>query len=183
MKALAACPGNPLVGDRTDQESLWERLRSLLLAIFPQLMFFVFVAGLAAVVRLLARASFAGFVQFAFDPNLLRIYTLPLLVIAAITAFVPIKGPQDYFGGVALVALVAVCLLCVIRSARHARLPVRPRHRAAAVRRLMLALGFGMPLTGMLCQGAGLRALSYARPVVRHALDPDIRDRSFVRSG
>src|SRR5215475_13329597 len=54
---------------------------------------------------MIANGTFASFVKFSFEPDLLTIYTVPLLVVAAITAFVPIRGAQDYFGGIALLAL------------------------------------------------------------------------------
>ena len=67
-------------------------------------MYLLFVLASLVSFGLIANGTFGGFVKFAFEPDLLRIYTLPLLVVAAITAFMPIRGPQDYYGGVALLA-------------------------------------------------------------------------------
>lgn len=79
-------------------------LAILLLAVFPQLIYLVFALATPLSFGYL-EASFSGFSALLADRYLLTIYNLPMLVIAAITAFLPIKGPQDYFGGVALIAL------------------------------------------------------------------------------
>src|SRR5262249_50271778 len=79
------------------------------LAIFPQLLFLVFVVATPLSFGNLS-ATPSGFAQFVVDPSVISIYTLLLLVIAAVTAFVPIRGPQDYFGGVALIAMALFAL-------------------------------------------------------------------------
>ena len=50
-----------------------------------------------------------------------------------------IRGPQDFVGGLALMAIALFASVGIERSAGHARIFVRRRHRAAHVRVLLLA--------------------------------------------
>src|SRR5262245_18747790 len=73
-------------------------LAVLLLSIAPQLLALVFLL-LTPLSLGYVSVSPANFAKFAFDRNLLIIFTLPLAVIGVITTFVNVRGPQDYYGG------------------------------------------------------------------------------------
>src|SRR5262245_40948791 len=68
-----------------------------LLALVPQIAYLLYFLASLVSLGLIANGTFASFIKFAFEPDLLVIYTVPLLVVAAFTAFMPIKGAQDYY--------------------------------------------------------------------------------------
>jgi hypothetical protein len=126
-----------------------------LLAIFPQLVFLVF-ALVSPVSFGYFSATFSGLAQFIFEPNITRIYTLPMLVVAAVTAFVPIRGPQDYFGGVALIALALWAFYSSSDLPGMRGFQFGPGTAPRLFGGLMLVLGFAITVTGMLTKGAAL---------------------------
>jgi hypothetical protein len=75
-----------------------------LVGLVPQIAYLLYFLASAVSFGLIANGTLAGLFKFAFERDLLVIYTVPLLVVAAITAFIPIKGPQDYYGGVVMLA-------------------------------------------------------------------------------
>jgi hypothetical protein len=126
-----------------------------ILAIVPQLLFLVF-ALVSPVSFGYFHATFAGFAQVVTDPSILRIYTLPLLVVAAVTAFVPIRGPQDYYGGVALIALSLFALYASSDLPGMRGFQFGPGTAPRLFAGLMLLLGLAVTVTGMLAAGAAL---------------------------
>jgi hypothetical protein len=130
-------------------------LAVLLLAIAPQLIFLVFVI-LTPISFGYVSASPANFMKFAFDRSLLIIFTLPLLVIAVITAFMQVRGPQDYYGGVALVALSLFAFYASSDLPGMRGFQFGPGTAPRLFSGLMLALGIGIALTGLLARGAAL---------------------------
>lgn len=139
-------------------------LSVLLLAIFPQLGYLAF--ALAGVLTGgYVGTSFAGFLQFASDPNLLRIFTLPLLVLAAATAFLPVRGPQDYYGGIALIALALFAFWASSDLPGMRGFQFGPGTAPRLFSGLMLALGVGVTLTGSLLPGAPLERYHLRGPL------------------
>lgn len=134
-----------------------------LLAIFPQLVYLAFVI-ISPLTFGAMTANAAGFGQFLVDPNLIRIYTLPMLAVAAVTAFVPIRGPQDYYGGVALVAMALFALYASSDLPGMRGFQFGPGTAPRLFGGLMLALGLGVTLTGMLLPGAGLERYHWRGP-------------------
>lgn len=125
------------------------------LAVFPQLVFLVFVVGTPVSFGYL-HATAGGFASFIVDPSIIKIYTLPLLVIAVVTAFVPVRGPQDYYGGVALIALALFALYASSDLPGMRGFQFGPGTAPRLFGGLLLVLGFGITLTGMLLKGASL---------------------------
>jgi hypothetical protein len=124
-------------------------LAILVLAFFPQLVFLVY--GTLAVLSFgLLSGSLSGFVTFLFDPGVLSIYTLPLLVIAATTAILPIRGPQDYFGGVVLLALALFAFYASSDLPGMRGFQFGPGTAPRLFGGLLLALAIGVTLTGLL---------------------------------
>jgi hypothetical protein len=127
-------------------------LAILLLAIFPQLSYLAFV--LATPISFgYVNASPSGFMQFAFDPNLLRIFTLPLLVVAAIAVFVPPRGAQDFYGGVGLIALALFAFYASSDLPGMRGFQFGPGTAPRLFAGLLLLLAAGVTLTGLLLQG------------------------------
>jgi hypothetical protein len=130
-------------------------LAVLLLAIFPQLVYLAFT--LASPVSFgYFNTTFGGFLQLVSDANLIRIYTVPLLVIAVITAFVPAKGPQDYYGGVALIALALFAFYASSDLPGMRGFQFGPGTAPRLFAGLLLLLGAGVTITGLLLPGVGL---------------------------
>jgi hypothetical protein len=130
-------------------------LAILLLAIAPQLIFLAFVL-VTPLSFGYVNASPANFFQFVLDANILRIFTLPMVVIAVITAFMTVKGPQDYYGGVALVALSLFAFYASSDLPGMRGFQFGPGTAPRLFSGLMLVLGIGVGLTGLLLPGAGL---------------------------
>jgi hypothetical protein len=126
-----------------------------ILAVFPQLVLLAFVL-ISPLSFGYFHSTFAGFTQLLVDPSIIRIYTLPMLVVAAVTAFVPIRGPQDYFGGVALVALALFALYASSDLPGMRGFQFGPGTAPRLFGGLMLAMGAGVTLTGLLLPGAAL---------------------------
>jgi hypothetical protein len=130
-------------------------LAVLLLAFFPQLAYLAFVLASPLSFGYI-NVSPSGFYQFAFEANLLRIYTLPLLVVAVITAFMPARGPQDYYGGVALIALALFAFYASSDLPGMRGFQFGPGTAPRLFGSLLLVLGIGVALTGLLLPGAPL---------------------------
>jgi hypothetical protein len=134
------------------------------LAIFPQLAYLTFV-----IISLLSfgllNLSPSGFFPFAFEPNLLRIFTLPLLVVAAVTAFLPVKGPQDYYGGIALAALALFAFWASSDLPGMRGFQFGPGTAPRLFAGLMLALGVAIALLALFIEGPGLQRYHWRGPV------------------
>ena len=126
-----------------------------LLAIFPQLLalFFALIAPLSFGH---ITATFAGFGQLLTDPGIIRIYTLPMLVVAAVTAFVPTRGPQDYYGGVAMMALALFAFYASSDLPGMRGFQFGPGTAPRLFAGLLVLLGLGVTVVGMLVSGAQL---------------------------
>jgi hypothetical protein len=124
-------------------------LAILLLAVFPQLAYLAY--SIIAVLSFgFLSGSLAGFLPFAFDPDIIRIYTLPLLVIAAISAFLPVRGPQDYYGGVVVIALALFAFYASSDLSGMRGFQFGPGTAPRLFSGLLLMLGIGVTLTGLL---------------------------------
>jgi hypothetical protein len=139
-------------------------LSILLLAVSPQLVFLLFVLATPLSFGYLA-ATPKAFLQFALDPNLLYIFTLPLVAIGALSAFVVTKGPQDYYGGVALIALALFAFYSSSDLPGMRGFQFGPGTAPRLFAGLMLALGVGVMLTGALWKGAGLERYDLRGPL------------------
>jgi hypothetical protein len=126
-----------------------------ILAIFPQLVL-LFFALISPISFGYFHTTLSSFLQFAVEPNVIRIYTLPLLVVAAITAFIPIRGLQDYYGGVALIALALFAFYASSDLPGMRGFQFGPGTAPRLFAGLMLLLGAGVTISGMLLPGAGL---------------------------
>ena len=139
-------------------------LALLLLAISPQLAYLTFVL-IALFSFGLVNASLGGFFQFAFEPNLLRIFTLPLLVVAAATVFLPVRGPQDYYGGVALAALALFAFWASADLPGMRGFQFGPGTAPRLFAGLMLVLGAAVALLAIFVEGPGLQRYHWRGPV------------------
>jgi hypothetical protein len=154
-EGVGGMSGKPVASGAGPVRNAYGALAVAILAIFPQLVLFLF-AVITPVSFGYFHSSFSGFLQFAVEPNILRIYTLPLLVVAAITAFIPLRGPQDYFGGVALIALALFAFYASSDLPGMRGFQFGPGTAPRLFAGLMLMLGAGVTITGMLLPGAGL---------------------------
>ena len=126
-----------------------------ILSIFPQLVFLAF-ALITPVSFGYFHTTFAGFGQLLVDPGIIRIYTLPMLVVAAVTAFLPIRGPQDYFGGVAMIALALFAFYASSDLPGMRGFQFGPGTAPRLFAGLLLVLSLGVTLTGLFLPGAAL---------------------------
>jgi hypothetical protein len=131
-------------------------LAVVLLAIAPQLLYLAF-ALLTPISFGYLVATFKGFSQFVFDPGIIRIYTVPMLVLAAATAFAPIRGHQDYFGGVVLVALALFAFYASSDLPGMRGFQFGPGTAPRLFAGLLLLLGIGVTVTGLFPGVAGER--------------------------
>ena len=139
-------------------------LAVLLLAIGPQLIGLIFM--------ILTPISFgyitvtpAHFESYAFDWHLLTIFTLPLAVIGVLTAFMIVKGPQDYYGGVALIAMALFAFYASSDLPGMRGFQFGPGTAPRLFAGLMLALGVGVTLTGSIWPGAPLERYHLRGPL------------------
>lgn len=139
-------------------------LAVLLLAVSPQLVTLLFLI-LTPVSFGYFTVSPAHFASFAFDWHLLTIFTLPLVVIGVLTAFVVVWGPQDYYGGVALIALALFAFYSSSDLPGMKGFQFGPGTAPRLFAGLMLALGVGVVLTGALAPGAGLERYHLRGPL------------------
>jgi hypothetical protein len=155
-EGVGGVSGRPSISGTGPVRNPYGALAVALVAIFPQLVA-LFFALISPISFGYFHTTFSNFLQFAFEPNIINIYTLPLLVVAAVTAFVPIRGPQDYYGGVALVALALFAYYASSDLPGMRGFQFGPGTAPRLFAGLMLLLGVGVTLTGMLTLGAGLQ--------------------------
>lgn len=135
-----------------------------LLALVPQIAYLLYFLASALSFGLIANGTFASFIKFAFEPDLLVIYTVPLLVVAAITAFVPIRGAQDYYGGAALLALSLFAFWASSDLPGMRGFQFGPGTAPRLFAGLMLALSLGIGIVGLF-NGPGLQRYHWRGPV------------------
>jgi hypothetical protein len=119
------------------------------LALVPQLSYLLYVLVSLVSFGMIANGTVGGLVKFAFERDLLGIYTVPLLVVAAITAFVPIRGPQDYYGGVALLAFSLFAFWASSDLPGMRGFQFGPGTAPRLFAGLMLALSIGIGIVGL----------------------------------
>ena len=154
-EGVGGMSGKPVASGAGPMRNAYGALAIVFVAIFPQLVLLLF-ALVTPVSFGYFHTSFSSVGQFVVDPSIIRIYTLPLLVIAGITAFIPIRGPQDYYGGVALIALALFAFYASSDLPGMRGFQFGPGTAPRLFAGLMLLLGAGVTITGMLAQGAGL---------------------------
>src|SRR5690349_16151335 len=120
-------------------------LAVLLLAIGPQLigLFFVVITPVSFGYVTVSPSHFA---DFAFDWHLLTIYSLPLAIIGVLTALTVIKGPQDYYGGIALIGLALFAFYASADLPGMRGFQFGPGTAPRLFGGLMLVLGIGVAL-------------------------------------
>src|SRR5262245_25170745 len=130
-------------------------LAILLLAIAPQViaLFFVLLTPISFGYISVSPAAFA---KFSFDWHLLTVFSLPLVVIGVLTAFMFVKGPQDYYGGVALIALALFAFYASADLPGMRGFQFGPGTAPRLFGGLRLVLGIGVALTGSMAPGAPL---------------------------
>lgn len=133
------------------------------LALVPQLAYLLYFLVSLLSIGMIANGTLANAVKFAFEPDLLRIYTVPLLVVAAATTFLPIKGAQDYYGGVALAALALFAFWASSDLPGMRGFQFGPGTAPRLFAGLMLFLSAGITLTGLF-EGAGLQRYDWRGP-------------------
>lgn len=134
-----------------------------LLGLVPQIAYLLYFLASVISFGLIANGTLAGLMKFAFEPDLLRIYTVPLLVVAAITAFIPIKGPQDYYGGAALLALALFAFWASSDLPGMRGFQFGPGTAPRLFAGLMLLLAAGIAITGVF-DGPGLQRYHWRGP-------------------
>jgi hypothetical protein len=99
------------------------------------------------------------------DALLALIYTYPLLAIAALTFFVRLRAPQDYFGGVVLIAIALFALWASsdLQGIRGFSFGAGTAPRMFGV--LLVALGAGVALLGLVSDGPPLAAYAWRGPL------------------
>jgi putative tricarboxylic transport membrane protein len=143
----------------------------LLLSIAPQLIALIFV--ILTFAQWVLPTSFhyfhvppAAFVKFSFDWYLLVIFTLPLAVIGVLTFFLIVKGPQDYYGGIALIAMALFAFYASSDLPGLKGFQFGPGTAPRLFSGLMLAMGIGVALTGLLAPGAPLERYHIRGPLL-----------------
>lgn len=134
-----------------------------LLALVPQIAVLLYVLVSIVSFGQIANGTFAGLIKFSFAQDLLAIYTVPLLVVAAITAFVPIRGPQDYYGGVALLAFSLFAFWASSDLPGMRGFQFGPGTAPRLFAGLMLALSIGIAIVGLF-DGPGLQRYHWRGP-------------------
>ena len=141
-----------------------------LLAISPQLIALLFVVltfaqfALPAAFRVFS-VSPGDFVKFSLNWYLLTIYSLPIAVIGVLTLFIPVRGPQDYYGGVALIAMALFAFYASSDLPGMRGFQFGPGTAPRLFAGLMLALGVGVMLTGSIWKGAPLERYHLRGPL------------------
>jgi hypothetical protein len=126
-----------------------------LLAISPQLLA-LFCALIAPLSFGHITATFAGVGQLLTDPGIIRIYSLPMLVVAAVTAFVPVRGPQDYYGGIVMIATALFAFYASSDLPGMRGFQFGPGTAPRLFAGLLVLLGLGVSVVGVLLPGAQL---------------------------
>src|SRR4029453_13139111 len=90
------------------------------------------------------------------DTLLALIYSYPLFAVAILSLLIKPKGPQDYFGGVALMALALFALWASsdLQGMRGFSFGAGTAPRMFGI--LLLALGAAVTVVGVLTEGAHL---------------------------
>lgn len=134
-----------------------------LLGLVPQIAYLLYYLASVVSAGLIANGTFASLIKFAFEPDLLRIYTVPLLVVAAITTFIPVRGPQDYYGGVALLALALFAFWASSDLPGMRGFQFGPGTAPRLFAGLMLVLSVGIAIVGLF-EGPGLQRYHWRGP-------------------
>lgn len=134
-----------------------------LIALVPQIAFLLYVLASVVSFGLIGSGTFAGLIKFGFHADLLTIYTAPLLVVAAITAFIPIRGPQDYYGGVVLLAFALFAFWSSSDLPGMRGFQFGPGTAPRLFAGLMLVLSIGIAAVG-LAEGPGLQRYHWRGP-------------------
>ena len=134
-----------------------------LLGLVPQIAYLLYFLASVVSFGLIANGTFAGLIKFAFERDLLVIYTVPLLILAAITAFVPIRGPQDYYGGAALLAFSLFAFWASSDLPGMRGFQFGPGTAPRLFAGLMLALSVGIGIVGLF-DGPGLQRYHWRGP-------------------
>lgn len=134
-----------------------------LLALVPQIGVLLYYLLSIVSFGSIANGTFASLIKFSFEADLLAIYTVPLLVVAAITAFLPIRGPQDYYGGVALLAFSLFAFWASSDLPGMRGFQFGPGTAPRLFAGLMLALSIGIAIVGLF-DGPGLQRYHWRGP-------------------
>jgi Tripartite tricarboxylate transporter TctB family len=99
------------------------------------------------------------------DTLLALIYSYPLFAVAIVTLFVKEKGPQDYFGGIALMALALFALWASsdLQGMRGFSFGAGTAPRMFGI--LMLLLGVGVAIMGLVFDGPTLAKYHWRGPL------------------
>ena len=99
------------------------------------------------------------------DALLALVYSYPLLAIAALTLFVRLRAPQDYFGGIVMIAigLFALWASSDLQGMRGFSFGAGTAPRMFAA--LLVALGAGVALVGLVTEGAHLATYAWRGPL------------------
>ena len=96
---------------------------------------------------------------------LAQVYTFPLLAVAALTLFVKLRAPQDYFGGIVLMAIALFALWASSDLQGMKGFSFGPGSAPRMFGILLLLLGAGITLTGLLADGAPLQTYGVRGPL------------------
>jgi len=107
----------------------------------------------------------AGGKALGSDTLLALIYSYPLFAVAIVTLFVKEKGPQDYFGGIALMALALFALWASsdLQGMRGFSFGAGTAPRMFGI--LMLLLGVGVAIMGLVFDGPTLAKYHWRGPL------------------
>ena len=107
----------------------------------------------------------AGGKALGSDTLLALIYSYPLFAVAIVTLFVKEKGPQDYFGGIALMALALFALWASsdLQGMRGFSFGAGTAPRMFGI--LMLLLGVGVAIMGLVFDGPKLATYHWRGPL------------------
>jgi Tripartite tricarboxylate transporter TctB family len=122
-------------------------------------------ALLLAVAGLATQSFGGGKAALSSDTLLALIYTYPLLAVAVFTLLVRLRGPQDYFGGVALmgVALFALWASSDLQGMRGFSFGAGTAPRMFGL--LLLALGAAVAVMGVVADGPKLATYHWRGPL------------------
>jgi putative Mn2+ efflux pump MntP len=122
-------------------------------------------ALLLAVLGLVTQSFGGGKAALSSDTLLALIYTYPLLAVALFTLFARLRGPQDYFGGVALmgVALFALWASSDLQGMRGFSFGAGTAPRMFGL--LLLGLGAAVAVMGVVADGPKLATYHWRGPL------------------
>ena len=96
---------------------------------------------------------------------LAQVYTFPLFAIAALTLFVKLRAPQDYFGGIVLIAIALFALWASSDLQGMRGFSFGPGSAPRLFGILLLLLGVGVMVTGIFTDGAPLQTYGIRGPL------------------